>query len=251
MTKWSAEMAKNAGGKKAEPMSAEDAKKYSEATTKFSDCTQKAMGAGGAGSAAAGSGSAGSATGSGSAVADTGSGSAGSAAGSASADPAAPWAADAAPVPATSKVTGKRDGNDEGSFDRAIYFKHVDDWGTAHYELHLSSCEKFSCAHYISLRGGIYAEDKFYADCPGAKTMDIKIDGEADPKAGPVTLDISINGPSSGGGLSGDPMKGSSLTAITDKEVKGKLAAKDGNNEAKGEFVAKNCGTMVFPLKKR
>ena len=63
MTKWSQEMAKNAGDKKPEPMSEEDTKKYSEATTKMAECAQKAMGAGGAdpGSAAAGSAEAGSA----------------------------------------------------------------------------------------------------------------------------------------------------------------------------------------------
>jgi hypothetical protein len=67
MTKWSQEMAKNAGDKKPEPMSEEDTKKYSEATTKMAECAQKAMGAGGAdpgsaaGSAEAGSAAAGSA----------------------------------------------------------------------------------------------------------------------------------------------------------------------------------------------
>lgn len=72
MTKWSQEMAKNAGDKKPEPMSEEDTKKYTEATTKMAECAQTAMSAGGGadpGSAAAGSGSAAApATGSGSAA---------------------------------------------------------------------------------------------------------------------------------------------------------------------------------------
>src|SRR5437867_1602863 len=74
--------------------------------------------AGSAGSAtkpaATGSGSAVAATGSGSAAAGSGSAAAGSAA--KAGDPTVPWAADAAPVPATSKVTAKRNGNDEGTF---------------------------------------------------------------------------------------------------------------------------------------
>lgn len=196
--------------------------------------------------APAGSGSAvAAATGSGSATAGSG-----AAAGSAApAEIATPWAADTAAAPATSKVTGKRNGNDEGTFDRAIYFKATDKYGSTSYQLHLSNgCEKFSCAHYVVMNGGVYSSDKLSADCPSGKTMDITIgDGEADPKAGPVELDVSINGPSSGGGLSGDRMKGSSLTAVGDKEVKGKIAVKDGNSEAKGEFTAKNCGTIVIP----
>ena len=97
----------------------------------------------------------------------------------------------------------------------------------------------------------MYPGDDSYKACPDATMMDINIqvaDG-AELKAGPVDLDISINGPSSGGGLSGDPMKGSSITSISDKEVKGKIAVKDadGKNEAKGDFVAKNCGSVVIP----
>jgi hypothetical protein len=43
MTKWSEEMAKKAGDKKAEPMSAEDTKKYADVTTKLGECTTKIM----------------------------------------------------------------------------------------------------------------------------------------------------------------------------------------------------------------
>jgi hypothetical protein len=72
MTKWSQEMAKNAGDKKPEPMSEEDTKKYTEATTKMAECAQTAMSAGGGAdpgsAAAAGSGSAAPAAGSGSAA---------------------------------------------------------------------------------------------------------------------------------------------------------------------------------------
>jgi hypothetical protein len=66
-------------------------------------------------------------------------------------------------------------------------------------------------------------------------------------KPGAVLLDVSLNGPMSGGQLSGKGMKGSTLTAMDDKEVKGKIKVKDGKSEAAGDFVAKNCGTMVFP----
>lgn len=210
-------------------------------------CKKKETAATGGSAAPTGSaGSATAATGSGSAVAAaTGSGSA--AAGSA-AGPTTPWAADFEPAPATSKVTGKRDGNDEGTFDRAIYFKATDKYGSTRYELHLSSgCEKHSCGHYVVMNGGVYSGDKLNEDCPNAKTMDIMLDVEADPKVGPVDLDVSINGPSGGGGLSGKPMKGSTFSAITDKEVKGKISVKDGNSEAQGEFTAKNCGSIVIP----
>lgn len=206
------------------------------------------------GSATSSAGSAGSATtiatGSGSVVADTGSGSAtGSGAGAGSAaSPTAPWVTDSEPVPASSKVTGRRDGKDEGTFNRAIYFKATDKYGSTSYELHLSTgCEKFSCSHYVVMNGGVYAGDKLSADCPGVKTMNITIKGEGDPKVGPVELDVSIMGPSSGGDLSGSLMKGSSLTAVSDKEVKGKIAVKDDQSEANGEFTAKNCGTIVIP----
>ncbi|MBL9018551.1 MAG: hypothetical protein JNL83_30475 [Myxococcales bacterium] len=81
MTKWSQEMAKNAGDKKPEPMSEDDQKKYTEATTKMAECAQKAMSAdagGAAGSAApaGGEGSAAPAGGEGSAAPAGGEGSA-------------------------------------------------------------------------------------------------------------------------------------------------------------------------------
>jgi hypothetical protein len=209
-----------------------------------------------AGSAAAGSAAAGSAAGSAAAgSAAAGSAAAGSAA-AAPTDPPTPWAKDTAVVDATSKVTGKRDGNDQGTFDRALFFKVTDDYGDTKAQLHIAqNCEKFSCAHYESIRGGVYSADSLDTDCPNAKTMDINFANEdnqyTDAKVGPVLLDVSINAPMSGGQLSGTPMKGSSITAMTDKEVKGKIAVKNGaTDEAKGEFVAKNCGAMVFPKRK-
>ena len=84
MTKWSQDMAKNAGDKKPEAMSEEDTKKYSEATTQMAECAQKAMSAdagGAAGSAAP--------AGDGSAAAGSAAPAAGSADGSAAAAPAA------------------------------------------------------------------------------------------------------------------------------------------------------------------
>ena len=99
----------------------------------------------------------------------------------------------------------------------------------------------------------MYSADSLATDCPNVKAMDINFDTEdnhyTDVKQGPVLLDVSLNGPMSGGQLSGEPMKGSTVTAVTDKEVKGtiKVKDKDGKNEAAGDFVAKNCGTMVYP----
>ncbi|HEY4058174.1 MAG TPA: hypothetical protein VGM39_16290 [Kofleriaceae bacterium] len=204
------------------------------------------------GSAAPAKGSATPAAGSSSAAAPAaGSGSAAAAgSGSASTDPNAPWAADAAVIPNTSKVTGKRDGADKGTFDRAVFFKYTDDWGTPHYDLHIANgCEKFSCNYYVALRGGVFPGDDSYKACPDAVTMDIQVQLEEgkDFAVGPVGLYVSINGPSSGGGLSGDVMKGSTITSIDDKEVKGKIAVKDKDNEANGDFVAKNCGALAFP----
>ena len=70
MTKWSQEMAKNAGDKKPEPMSEDDQKKYTEATTKMAECAQKAMSAdAGGGTAPAGGGGTAPAGGEGSAAA--------------------------------------------------------------------------------------------------------------------------------------------------------------------------------------
>jgi hypothetical protein len=68
MTKWSQDMAKNAGDKKPEPMSEEDQKKYSEATTALADCQSKAMGGGGDMAGSGSAAQAGSADGSGSAA---------------------------------------------------------------------------------------------------------------------------------------------------------------------------------------
>jgi hypothetical protein len=205
-----------------------------------------------AGSAAAGSAAAGSAVAGSGAVGSAAAGSAAAGSAAAPTDPPAPWAKDTAAVAATSKVTGKRDGNDQGTFDRALFFKVTDKYGTTKAELHIAqNCEKFSCAHYESIRGGVYSADSLNTDCPDAKTMDISFSTEddqyTDAKVGPVLLDVSINGPMSGGDLSGDPMKGSTVSAVTDKEVKGKIKVKDGTSEAAGDFVAKNCGAMVFP----
>jgi hypothetical protein len=217
--------------------------------------TEGSAAATGSATATAGSGSAVVvATGSGSA-AEAGSAAAGSAAaGSAAAptDPATPWAKDTAVIEPNSKVTGKKDGGDWGTFDRALFFRVTDKYGETKAQLHIAqNCEKFSCAHYESIRGGVYSADSLNTDCPNAKTMDINFVSEedqyTDAKQGAVLLDVSLNGPMSGGQLSGKGMKGSTLTAVSDKEVKGKIKVKEDKSEAAGEFVAKNCGTMVFP----
>ena len=64
MTKWSQEMAKNAGDKKPDDVSPEDAKKMADITKAMGECSMKAMtpdtgsmGGGGGGSAAGGGGS--------------------------------------------------------------------------------------------------------------------------------------------------------------------------------------------------
>jgi hypothetical protein len=172
----------------------------------------------------------------------------GATAGAATGEAAAPWAADTAPSPATSKVTGKRNGVDEGTFDRALYFKSTDKYDTTSHTVMISTgCDTFSCAHVDWLRGGVYTNDeKLSADCPSAKVMTVKLNVEGDPKPGPVDVSISINSFTSGGDLSGEEWsKGSSLTAVTAKELQGKISLKDGESAASGDFAAKVCGTVV------
>jgi hypothetical protein len=105
-----------------------------------------------------------------------------------------------------------------------------------------SGCDKLDCK--MLDKDGI-DDQKFFKACPGgayAKAVFFDERNPGEPAVGPVKAEVHQMAGMSGGDVTADFVDGSSLTAVSDTEIKGKLGVQDGADYfAKGEFTAKVC----------
>jgi hypothetical protein len=164
--------------------------------------------------------------------------------------PAAPAGSAAAPAPAPAptgpKLTVKRLGKDEGTFDKAIFYKDAIGQVFVHVA---QNCPKFDCSYIdkkTSLMGSL-PDEALQKDCPKAKVLMIILPEKQDVKPGPVKVDTYFNDLTNPSSLTDGATDGGNITEVTDKEVKGTLDLKSGVGKtladaaASGSFTATVC----------
>jgi hypothetical protein len=161
--------------------------------------------------------------------------------------PAAPAGSSATPAATTgTKITAKRLGEDDGTFDKAIFYKDAIGQVFVHVA---QNCPKFDCS-YIDKKSSVMGnvnDEAVKKDCPKAKLLMITLPEKQDPKLGPVKVDLYVNDFDNPTQITDGAADGGTITGITDKEIKGTLDLKSGvgktlpNAAASGSFTAAIC----------
>ena len=161
--------------------------------------------------------------------------------------PAAPAATPAATAASTgTKITAKRLGEDDGTFDKAIFYKDAIGQVFVHVA---QNCPKFDCSYIdpkTSVMGSVN-DDAVKKDCPKAKLLMIVLPEKQDPKPGPVKVDLYVNDFDNPTSITDGAADGGSITEVTAKEIRGTLDLKSGvdktlpNAAASGSFTATIC----------
>jgi hypothetical protein len=162
--------------------------------------------------------------------------------------PTGSGSAPATPTPSTggTKITAKRLGEDDGTFDKAIYYKDAIGQVFVHVA---QNCEKFDCSYLDkkSSEMGNVNGDAVKKDCPKAKLLMITLPEKEETKPGPVKVDLYVNDFTSPTSITDGAADGGTITEVTDKVVKGTLDLKSGvgktlpNAAANGAFTATIC----------